>query len=290
MTLPLFLLTGAGFPADSPVDRQASSSAEAGFSRDSLSEGMTFLLPASVRRHAVKAMRLGQGDGLLLSDGRGLKVQARITDPQAGAVMVEKIGLEPAPAVKLGLIQALAKSGRDEQAIEMATAIGIDRVIPWQAQRSIVLWKGSKAGKGREKWRDQLIAATEQSRRSWLPQLDPVMNSKQLAAWISQVVGFGDTVIVLHQDASESWGSISDRLAEKYRMAIETAGQGETRGEEAPTIFVIVGPEGGISDEEIGLFKEAGATLALIGRNILRASSAGPVALTLLTRIIGRIQ
>lgn len=130
MTLPLFLLTGAGFPADSPVDRQASSSAEAGFSRDSLSEGMTFLLPASVRRHAVKAMRLGQGDGLLLSDGRGLKVQARITDPQAGAVMVEKIGLEPAPAVKLGLIQALAKSGRDEQAIEMATEIGVDRVIP----------------------------------------------------------------------------------------------------------------------------------------------------------------
>ena len=133
---------------------------------DGLNAGWTITLPASVKRHALGAMRLAEGDGLSLTDGRGLCVKTTLVDAQAGLVSVERVGRQPQPVTRLVLIQALAKTGHDEAAIDMATQIGVDEVIPWQANRSIAKWK---AGRTDRKWRQVLDAATEQSRRVWSP-------------------------------------------------------------------------------------------------------------------------
>ena len=114
-------------------------------------------------------MRLKAGDSLQLSDGNGLRIQAVMADPEAGLAEVVEVGREPEPLTRLALIQALAKTGHDEQAIDMATQIGVDQVVPWQADRSIAKWK---VGRTDKKWNSVLDAATEQSRRAFKPQLE----------------------------------------------------------------------------------------------------------------------
>ncbi len=249
MTAPLFLIQ--------PQDLTAASA------------NQLFQLPPSARQHAFKAMRLSKDDLLEISDGAGNRLRAQVVNPQEGTVRIVSEQYEPQPSIKLGLVQALAKSGRDEQAIEMATEIGVDFILPWQADRSIVQWKGPKAARGLRKWQDQLIMATEQSRRSRIPRLNPLVASSGLEKWIRKEVDAGSQVLLLHQDADLSWSQVS---------LLETS----------PMISVIVGPEGGINDKEVEAFAAAGAKPVLLGHTILRASSAGPVALALLSGALGR--
>ncbi|TCD55082.1 16S rRNA (uracil(1498)-N(3))-methyltransferase [Alloscardovia theropitheci] len=230
-------------------------------------------LPQPVAQHAIKSMRLSEGDQLQLCDGNGTRVLASIADTTSALVRVESVSHDESPRVKLGLVQALAKSGRDEQAIEMATEIGVDTVIPWQSHRSIVQWKGNKAEKALGKWRDIVLAATEQSRRSFMPEVIAMKTSKQLVSWADERIKERDIVLVLHQDATDTWGEF-EAVA--------------SQASENSTIWVVVGPEGGISDEEVDALKNVGAHVCVIGHNILRASSAGSVALTLLSRVTGR--
>ena len=268
MTYPLFVFDAQ--TEESPVNR------------DELHSGWLLTVPDSVARHAFKSMRLAEGDRLQLSDGRGLRILATVVDAQNKQVQVEEVGREPAPTVRLGLIQALAKSGRDEQAIETSTEIGVDEVIPWQANRSIVQWKGSKEGKAANKWRQVLMAATEQSRRSWVPELGSKVSSKQIVEMGLRASVHGDMVIVLHQDATDTWQGIEDDVRGICDRCLD---DGRPR-----TIYVVVGPEGGISEEENAAFTRAGARSVVVGSNIMRASTAGPVALTLLARALGRIE
>ena len=235
--------------------------------------GSQYMLPKTISTHALKAMRVGENEQLQLCDGHGLRILASVVDNSNGVVRVADVMREVQPRIKLGLIQALAKGGRDEQAIEMATEIGVDHVIPWQAQRSIVQWKGNKATKALSKWDDVLISATQQSRRSFVPTLHPMMTTKQLGRWMIDTIHDGDIILVLHQDATVTWS--------EFEQKIQTV-------EEGHTIWVVVGPEGGITDDEIELFKNGGAYSCVIGSNILRAASAGPVALTLFSRCLGR--
>lgn len=266
MTAPLFLVSDD----DSPQIA-------------TLAPGGLAAVPPTVARHAFKSMRLAEGDALDLCDGRGLRVHAVATDPAQGVVRVTGVEREEPPHIRLGLVQALAKSGRDEQAIEMATEIGVDEVVPWQANRSIVQWKAGRGDKAAAKWRQTLAAATEQSRRATMPELRARVTSRQLERRIADATAAGDLVVVLHQDATDDWDGI-EALARS--MAAGTGSDGEDG--HVPSIHVVVGPEGGIGEDEVAAFVAAGARAAVIGRNILRASSAGPVALTLLSRALGR--
>lgn len=267
MTFPLFLIDPS--KDETPVN-----------SDERLHDGWVITVPEYVARHAFKAMRLGPGERLYLSDGRGLRVLATVRDPASRQVMVEEVGRDPAPVTRLRLIQALAKSGRDEQAIETATEVGVDLVMPWQANRSIVQWKGNKEVKAAGKWRQILNAATEQSRRTWAPELESKATSRNIVEMCLRSGVHGDMVIVLHQDATDTWDSIEDRVRDISERCLD---DGRPR-----TISVVVGPEGGISEEEVSSFVEAGASAVVLGGNIMRASSAGPVALALLSRVLGR--
>lgn len=266
MTYPLFLI-------DPRTDEMPVSS-------DELHSGWVLGVPDSVARHAFRAMRLGTGDRMMLSDGRGLRLLVTVVDPESRQVCVDEVGRVPRPAARLALVQALAKSGRDEQAIETATEIGVDMVVPWQANRSIVQWKGAKEAKALAKWRQTLDAATEQSRRAWSPELGPRTNSKGLERLCREAGERGDLVIVLHQDATDTWEGVEHDV-----RALADA----CRADGAPrTVYVVVGPEGGIAEDEVSAFVGAGARAVVLGDNIMRASTAGPVALALLSRVLGR--
>ncbi|MCI1936156.1 MAG: 16S rRNA (uracil(1498)-N(3))-methyltransferase [Bifidobacteriaceae bacterium] len=270
--------------------------------------GKLITLSEKLQRHIVKSLRMGVGDSLDLSDGKGLRCSGELVDADEGLVRITSILREEAPDVRLCLVQGLAKGGRDEMAIEESTEIGVDAVIPWQADRSIVRWSGQKETKAAKKWDAVLTAATEQSRRAWKPELGAKVTSSQLVRLCERVTGEGDVMVVLHQDATDTWGGIERRVVSAAASSVlSQAAPSQTVpsasfsehsessvnlvSEESPrprTIFVVVGPEGGISDREVGDLVAAGARSVVIGRSIMRASTAGPVAIALLSRALGR--
>lgn len=263
MTEPLFLVDPSN--DDTPLNC------------DEVHTGWKLTLPSSIRRHALQSMRLTTGDSLQLSDGQGLRIHANIDDADAGLVEIQSVGKEPRPVTRVALVQALAKTGHDEQAIDMATQLGVDAVIAWQAQRSIAKWK---AGRTDRKWRNVLKGATEQSRRSWVPELGEVADDDDVIAICRRACVHGDIVIVLHQDATTTWSHLRESVA---RLADSSLEDGKAR-----TIYLVVGPEGGISEQEVASFVDAGAVSCVLGHNILRASLAGPAAIALLCEMLGR--
>ena len=160
---------------------------------------------------------------------------------------------EEAARPRLVIVQALAKGGRDEQAVETCTEFGADAFIPWMSERTIVRWSDPKrAEKGRTKLADTAWAAAKQSRRAFVPGVEPVVTTKQL---VERVREFPGAVLVCHEEASERLVDILDDSAEQ--------------------IMVIVGPEGGISGAEVEALNGAGAHSVLLGEHVLRSATAG---------------
>lgn len=267
MTLPVFLGTDTHPPLD----------------QTSVGDALT--LQGDEGRHAAKVRRLAVGEWLDVVDGAGLRVRGEVVATAASSLTmrVEQVIVEEAPATRLVLVQALAKGGRDEQAIESATEIGVDQVIPWQAQRSIVKWVGPKAEKARAKWESVVVAAAKQSRRAWTPQVERARDSRTLAQWIAQVSAEGGVVYMAHEAAHA--GLAADLRGRAWGLCASESSAGAVL---PPSLGVLVGPEGGISDEERAAFVEAGAVEILLGPHVLRSSSAGATALTLISAALGR--
>jgi 16S rRNA (uracil1498-N3)-methyltransferase len=179
--------------------------------------------------------------------------------PERLAVLIEEVSVDDDPEIVL--VQALAKAGRDEQAIEAATELGATRIVPWAASRCVVQWRGPKADKSRASWADRVTAAAKQSRRARVPEVDPCVTTAGLAEMVASAVACGATAVVLHEAASSP-------------LAFSTV-----RGEPLEPLWLIVGPEGGISDEELAALVAAGAVAARLGPYVLRASCAGPAAI-----------
>ena len=182
---------------------------------------------------------------------------------------------EPRPGIRLVLVQALAKGDRDELAAETATELGIDAVIPWQAERSIVRWKAERAAKAHAKWQSVVTAAAKQARRAWIPEVRAAVDGAGLQA----AVAAADLAVILHEDAVRPCGR-------SWRPGCDSAGgAGEAGSRE---VLLIVGPEGGISPREVTRLCDAGAVTALLGHHVLRSSTAGPAATVLASDILGR--
>jgi 16S rRNA (uracil1498-N3)-methyltransferase len=161
-------------------------------------------------------------------------------------------------------------------AIEAATEIGVDVVVPWQAERSVVVWRGERAAKSRARWLATVRTATKQARRARLPHVEVALDSRGLAARAADVVARGGCAIVLHEEAATPLADVA-------------LPDGATPdGGPAPEVLVVVGPEGGISDREVADLTAAGAVAARLGPHVLRTSTAGPVAVALLAERLGR--
>lgn len=245
---------------------------------DGLAPGAVFVLDGPEARHAVTVKRLGVGERLDIADGAGKRLSGTVAAVAPNELTVECSGLsaEPRPEVRLVLVQALAKGDRDELAAETATELGIDAVVPWQAERSIVRWKAERAAKAHAKWQSVVTAAAKQARRAWIPEVRSAVDGAGLQA----AVAAADLAVILHEDAVRPLRQVLEAW-----QAARPAGDGADGGCE---VLLIVGPEGGISPREVTRLCDAGAVTALLGHHVLRSSTAGPAATVLASDILGR--
>ena len=224
-------------------------------------EGTTVVLDGDEGRRAATVRRIGVGAQVMLADGAGLRLTGEVVEADRAHlhVVVREVRTEPVPQPRFVLVQALAKGDRDDQAVEAATEYGVDEVVPWQADRSIVQWRGERGEKARRKWESAVLAASKQSRRARVPVVGQLATTKTLAA---RVAGSA-AAYVLHEDATHT-------LAAQHLP-------------DHGDVLVVVGPEGGITPEEVSALEAAGAVAVRLGDTVLRSSSAGPAALAVLS-------
>jgi len=237
--------------------------------------GASVVVSGPEARHAVTVSRVRVGDDLTVGDGRGLVVRGEVAEASGDrlVLVVGQVTTHERPATRLVLAQALAKGDRDELAVQAATELGVDEVVPWAAARSISRWEGPKVAKGLARWRAVTREATKQSVRPFAPEVVELSTTKQLAARAAA----GDRVLVLEPTAA---AALSD---------VDLSPAGATTAGGAPSVVtVVVGPEGGVSPAELALLSEAGATPVRLGDSVLRTSTAGPAALAVLSVRLGR--
>jgi 16S rRNA (uracil1498-N3)-methyltransferase len=229
-------------------------------------EGGTVVLEGDEGHHAAVVARMRVGERVLVGDGRG-----RIADAEATGVAKDRVALrvlavrdEPAPSPRILLVQALAKGGRDELAIQAATELGVTAVAPWQAARSVTRWEGRKAVSGAARWAGIVREAGKQAMRAWSPEALPLLTTKELVALAGQRF-----TVLLDPEAPQ-------RLVDAVPSPVPG-------GE----VVLVVGPEGGVAPEEARALTDAGAVAARMGPTVLRTSTAGPAALAALAVHLG---
>ncbi|MBM7825282.1 16S rRNA (uracil1498-N3)-methyltransferase [Arcanobacterium pluranimalium] len=244
--------------------------------------GDVVVLSGEEARHAATVRRTRCGELIDVVNAQGLRVRIEVNDVAKSqlAGIAREVVQESRPDTAITLVQALAKGGRDEQAVETSTEFGVDEVIPWESQRAIVTWSQSgKAAKGAAKWQLTADAAAKQSRRSYVPVVSEVLKSRELAGKIAQWVADGGLVFVCHEEATVSLVQSLQQLRSEQGRPSKTA----TGMRLLPAhVSVIVGPEGGITAEEIAMFTAAGAQTVLLGQHVLRSATAGSWAIAVL--------
>jgi 16S rRNA (uracil1498-N3)-methyltransferase len=209
--------------------------------------------------HAANVRRIRPGEELDLGDGDGTVSRCLVEDVANGRLTARVLDRRTVPAAAPGVtvVQALPKSDRSELAIELATEAGADAFMAWQASRCVARWDGrEKVDKGLRRWAAVARSAARQSRRPYIPLVTGLVSTAELA---QRVRDDGATALVLHESA--------------------TLKLTELPVAQADSLLLIVGPEGGIADDEIAALSDAGATPVLLGPTVLRTSTAAAVAL-----------
>ena len=206
--------------------------------------------------HAVVVKRIRAGEQVVLTDGRGTTALCSVLGSHDGSLdlTVEEVaGHEPEPP-RVVVVQAIPKGDRGEQAVEMLTEVGVDAIVPWAASRCVAVWRGDRKVKALSRWRATAREAAKQARRTWFPEVHDVVTTEEVVGLLRDA----SVPVVLHEAAS---GPLAD---------LPVPGRGE--------IVIVVGPEGGISDEELEAFAAVGAEPVRLGTSVLRTSTAGVAA------------
>lgn len=228
--------------------------------------GAEVTLSGQEGHHAAEVRRIKVGESIWVSDGAGTAIRGPVVRADKGSitVTVEEVVHAAERSVRYVAVQALPKGDRAELAVEVLTEMGIDEIVPWQASRSVVRWAPERVERGLTRWRAAAREAAKQSRRFRVPTVSVPMTTAELALRIEQTA----LTVVLHE-------TVDTPLA-----ALELPAEGE--------IMFIVGPEGGLSEEEVATFTAAGGRTALISDAVLRTSTAGVVALAQLQALAAR--
>ncbi|MFE7135507.1 16S rRNA (uracil(1498)-N(3))-methyltransferase [Streptomyces sp. NPDC057638] len=229
--------------------------------------GAEVLLDGSEGRHAVSVRRLQSGEEIVLTDGRGRGAAGTVTRTEGKDrlfVTVADALTEEEPSPRITVVQALPKGDRGELAVETMTETGVDAVVPWSAARCITQWRGERGAKSLAKWRATAREAGKQSRRLRFPEVAEAATTRQVA----ELLAGADFAAVLHE--------VGDRPLATAELPAEGS------------IVLVVGPEGGVSPEELAAFEAAGALPYRLGHTVLRTSTAGTAGAALLLGRTGR--
>ncbi|WP_081236592.1 16S rRNA (uracil(1498)-N(3))-methyltransferase [Streptomyces viridosporus] len=226
-----------------------------------------YVLDGPEGRHAVSVKRLRAGESVVLTDGAGRWAEGEVEGTEGKDRLVVALGdvvEEPAESPRLTVVQALPKGDRGELAVETMTEVGVDAIVPWSAARCVTQWKGERGLKSLAKWRATAREAGKQSRRVRFPEVADAATTKQVASLLAGAA----FAAVLHESGTEPLATA------------ELPASGD--------IVLVVGPEGGVSPEELELFAQAGARPYRLGRSVLRTSTAGTAAAAVLLARTGR--
>jgi 16S rRNA (uracil1498-N3)-methyltransferase len=217
---------------------------------------------ASVRRHRV-------GEWLVATDGAGRWAAGpvgQVIGRDRLVIDVHLRGAEPTAEPALTVVQALPKSDRADAAVESLTAVGVDRIVPWQASRCVTRWSADRVDRGIRRWRRTAAEAAKQSRRVWLPD---VTELRDLTGVLTTEVVAAEAVFVCHERATTPLAT----------AAVPSSGR----------IVLVIGPEGGLTDDEVTSLEQAGGRAVSLGPTVLRSAAAGMVAATLVLGAAGRL-
>ena len=220
-------------------------------------DGDELTLKGAEGRHAAVVRRIGPGERIRLTDGRGAWAEGPVVAAGKGGVTVavDSRGVEPAASPRLVAVQAIPKGERAELAVEMLTEVGADVIVPWNAERSQFRANPERVEKTYAKWQAWAFEASKQSRRTWFAEVAPIASTAEVARLLAGAA----LPVVLHEEATVP-------LA-----ALDVPAEGD--------VVTVVGPEGGISMAELATF---GVDPIRLGDTVLRTSTAGVAAAAVL--------
>ena len=233
------------------------------FFSDQISTGQRQVLENEEAHHAIKVLRLNTGEVIKISDGVGNWVSGPIVEiaKKELFVSITERGEIQAAKPELVLVQAITKSDRNKEMLELAVEAGVDRIIPWQSERSISKWQSDSE----EKWQVGIKQSCKQARQTKLPNLMQVMSTAELV----KTIGSGGYGIVFHEEASTKFSELTIPNSQS-------------------SVYLVIGPEGGISEQELLSFQNNGSKVVRLGETVLRSAHAGFAALSAVQTKLGR--
>ena len=233
------------------------------FFSDQISTGQRQVLENEEAHHAIKVLRLNTGEVIKISDGVGNWVSGPIVEiaKKELFISITERGEIQAAKPELVLVQAITKSDRNKEMLELAVEAGVDRIIPWQSERSISKWQSDSE----QKWQVGIKQSCKQARQVKLPQLMQVMSTSEVIKSIGEG-GFG---IVFHEEASTKFSDLTIPNSQS-------------------SVYLVIGPEGVISEQELLSFQNNGSKVVRLGDTVLRSAHAGFAALSAVQTKLGR--
>lgn len=223
-------------------------------------------LEGAEARHA-HVKRIRAGERVVVTDGAGTGAECEVVSVDRGAMLCRVLvrRAEPDGVPRLTVVQAVPKGEHADRAVDLLTEVGVDRIVPWDAARAVARWRGDKAAKGTARWRAVAVAAAKQARRLRFPEVAELYGTSD----VERLVASCGLALVLEESAEAPLTRVLDQ---------ELGGEASQWPSE---VVVVVGPEGGLTDEELEVLRAAGGRPARIGPTVLRSSSAGMVAAAL---------
>ncbi|MFT3661813.1 MAG: 16S rRNA (uracil(1498)-N(3))-methyltransferase [Gordonia sp. (in: high G+C Gram-positive bacteria)] len=233
--------------------------------------GETAVVTGPEGRHAVTVTRIRDGEPVVLGDGRGTRAECTVTEVSGKdrmTVRADRVDFVERRSPLVTIVQALPKAERSELAVDLMTEAGVDAIVPWQSARSIARWSGAKAAKGVDKWRATAATAAKQARRAWIPEVHDLSATIAVRDLCGRVHAEGGVVALLHEAGSTPFRSV------------------DFTG--APEVVFVIGPEGGLTDQEVSDLTALGGRSVVLGPQVLRTAAAGAVALGALGAVTDR--
>lgn len=223
-------------------------------------------LDPSESHHAVKVMRIREGDRVKVFDGRGREAEGRVSEAKGKhlTLTLESRVEHPEPALRLTLVQALLRETKMDFVFQKATELGATKILPLSTEHGVVRLKTEQLAGKIERWRTIVLNAAKQCGTCWLPEVDAV-------------AGLGQAASVMASHELVLMGALTNDA----RPLKEVLAAPESR--KAKSVAILVGPEGDFSPEETRTFLQVGAVPVSFGPRTLRAETAALYALSILS-------
>ena len=220
---------------------------------------------AELARHMGKVLRLTAGEQVTVSTGGSTAYLVELTEFQKDAVtgrILERMENLQETAIEVVLFQGMPKGDKLELIIQKCTELGVSAVVPVETSRSVVHLDSGKAAKKLERWQKIAQEASQQSKRVQVPTVGPYYNWKQFLQHLSEQNGL--TIVFWEDEQTQSLKAFLRSQAKKPQR-----------------INLVVGPEGGLSEEEVEQLRALGAVSASLGKRILRSETAGMAGISM---------